>query len=272
MNWIGQKTTLLASEAHTTERMNAEAALYFRERFREAREAAQRDAENFGPIVFALERLGAFLKGGRGSGMWALKKHLVELAHKSPLAKIGESHRSYHVPFPILFELVRRERNSAMHEGVFARHLTQHAIQMSIILEDALAQYIPMDHISNFMVRNPVCAETWQPLSFLRQSMLANSFSCLPVKLDKEGRWGLVTDLAIAGYLKNEDREKRLAQPLDEAIKGRLVVPDAHTISEDMAVKEVLAKMTQKPSGHVLLVTDPSNGHLLGIVTPFDLL
>jgi hypothetical protein len=30
--------------------------------------------------------------------------------------------------------------------------------------------------------------------------------------------------------------------------------------------------MTAEPFGHVLLVTDESNQHLLGIVTPFDLL
>ena len=252
--------------------METKTALYFRELFRGAREAAQRDAENFGPIVFALERLGAFLKGGRGRGMWELKPYLEKQAEASPLAKIGKLHRSYHVPFPILFELVRRERNSAMHEGVFARHLTQHAIQMSIILEDALTQNIPMNRISNFMVRNPVCAETWQPLSFIRQSMLANSFSCLPVKLGKEGRWGLVSDLAIAGYLGNKDRDGRLAQPLDDAIKAGLVVPNAHTIRAETDVKTVLAKMIDAPSGHVLLVTDEKKQQLLGIITPFDLL
>lgn len=252
--------------------MEEERALYFREQFREAREAAQRDAENFGPIVFALERLGAFLRGGRGNGMWALKERLVALAQKSPLAEIGKTQRSYHVPFAILFDLVRRERNSAMHEGVFARHLTQNAIQMSIILEDALAQYIPMNHVSNFMVRNPVCAETWQPLSFMRQSMLANSFSYLPVKRGDEGRWSLVSDLAIADYLRGENRRSRLAQTLGEAIDGGLKVPDALTIRADTDVDTVLNKMTTEPFGHVLLVTDESNQQLLGIVTPFDLL
>ena len=252
--------------------MEKEKALYFREQFREAREAAQRDAENFGPIVFALERLGAFLRKGRGRGMWELRKHLAELAQTSPLAEIGELHRAYHGPFPILFDLVRRERNSAMHEGVFARHLTQNAIQMSIILEDALAQHIPMNHVSNFMVRNPVCAEIWQPLSFMRQSMLANSFSFLPVKHSDGGRWSLVSDLAIAGYLRGENRRSRLAQTLGEAIKGGLKLPDALTIRADTDVDTVLNKMTTEPFGHVLLVTDESNQQLLGIVTPFDLL
>ena len=262
----------MASEANTTDYMQTEQAFYFREQFREAREAAQRDAENFGPIVFALERLGAFLRGGRGKGMWALKDHLIKLARKSPLAEIGELQRSYHVPFAILFDLVRRERNSAMHEGVFARHLTQNAIQMSIILEDALAQNIPMNHVSNFMVRNPVCAEPWQPLSFMRQSMLANSFSYLPVKRGAEGRWGLVSDLAIAGYLRSDYRRSRLAQTLDEAIQGGLTVPDANTIRADMDIDSVLDAMAVEPFGHVLLVTDESDQHLLGIVTPFDLL
>jgi hypothetical protein len=74
--------------------MQEEKAFYFREQFRQAREAAQRDAENFSPIVFVLERLGAFLKKGRGRGMWELRTHLAELAQKSPLAEIGALHRA----------------------------------------------------------------------------------------------------------------------------------------------------------------------------------
>ena len=34
-----------------------------------------------------------------------------------------------------------------------------------------------LHQVSDFMVRNPVCASMWQPLSFIRQSMLVNSFS-----------------------------------------------------------------------------------------------
>ena len=39
-----------------------------------------------------------------------------------------------------------------------------------------------------------------------------------------------------------------------------------------MDVHAVLTQMTTGPAGHILLVTDPNNQHLLGIVTPFDLL
>ena len=122
------------------------------------------------------------------------------------------------------------------------------------------------------MVPNPVCAEQWQPLSFIRQSMLANSFSYLPVKLGDGSRWGLVSDIAIATYLRNGDRKERLAQTLAEAMNCKLAVPEAHAIRADIDVNTVLEKMAGEPSGHVLLVTDQSNQHLFGIVTPFDLL
>jgi CBS domain-containing protein len=252
--------------------MQTETALYFREKFREAREAAQRDAENFDSIVFVLEKLGSLLTEGKRIGLAAYKNDLTKLARMSPLAEVEESHRPFHVPFLQLFDFVRQGRNTAMHEGVFARNLTQHAIQLSIILEDALALKVQMNHVSNFMVRNPICAEPWQPLSFIRQSMLAHSYSYLPVKRGDGGRWSIVSDLAIAAYLRSGDRKVRLAQTLDKAIAADLVIPDAHTIHADMDVHAVLTQMTTGPAGHILLVTDPNNQHLLGIVTPFDLL
>lgn len=252
--------------------METKTAHYFRDRLREAREAAQRDAENFDSIVFVLEKLGSFLEKGKGIGLAAFKNELAKLAKMSPLAEVEEHHRPFHVPFPQLFDLVREGRNSSMHEGVFARNLTRHAIQISIILEDALAQKAQMNYVSNFMVPNPVCAEPWQPLSFIRQSMLANSFSYLPVRLADRNCWGLVSDLAIAGYLRSGDRKERLAQTLVEAMNSDLSVPEAHTIRAATDVNTVLEKMASEPAGHVLLITNQSDQHLLGIVTPFDLL
>ena len=55
-------------------------------------------------------------------------------------------------------------------------------------------------HVSDFMVRDPVCAHLWQPISLIRQRMLTNSFSCLPVQNEEE-QWCLVSDLQIAMYL-----------------------------------------------------------------------
>ena len=67
------------------------------------------------------------------------------------------------------------------------------------------------------MVRSPVTAEPWQPLSFVRQLMLTNSFSILPV-LMPDG-WRVVTDAQVAAYLRAgagpDDRKRRLGTDAD---------------------------------------------------------
>jgi hypothetical protein len=42
--------------------------------------------------------------------------------------------------------------------------------------------------VSDFMVRNPIQAELWQPVSFARQLLLINSFSYLPILMEESGR------------------------------------------------------------------------------------
>jgi hypothetical protein len=56
--------------------------------------------------------------------------------------------------------------------------LTTHAFQVALILEDALMTDMKM--VSQYMVRDVVCAQSWQPISFVRQQMLAYSYSYLP--------------------------------------------------------------------------------------------
>ena len=65
--------------------MDTEAALFFRDELRQARAVALRDAEAFEEIVFVLERMGSFLKGG-GIGLKDYEEVLCEEARKSPLA------------------------------------------------------------------------------------------------------------------------------------------------------------------------------------------
>lgn len=38
-----------------------------------------------------------------------------------------------------LYDLVEQGRNEALHQGAFARHLAEHAIELALALEDALA-------------------------------------------------------------------------------------------------------------------------------------
>jgi hypothetical protein len=186
--------------ARNQAKITREAALHFRDQLRAARAQALQDAEQFHAIVFVLERLGRYLRGSRGD-LGAYESFLEELAKRSALAEtIPNDHPEAHLGFSEMYRIVRIGRNAALHEGAFARNLTIHAIDLTVILEEALTS--EMNTIGEFMVRGPLCAELWQPLSLVRQLFLANSFSYLPVDIGTDGvTWRLVSDLAVARFL-----------------------------------------------------------------------
>ncbi len=134
--------------------------------------------------------------------------------------------------------------------------------------------------VGDHMVRNPVCASLWQPISFIRQQMLANSFTYLPF-LNAEEKWALVSDYNVARYLRSKsNRNKLLAKTLDDAISDGLKTHD-DTISDgpkkhlakvcyaDETIEKVLDSFDGKP---FLVVRREDESDLLGILTAFDLL
>src|SRR5262249_54981267 len=160
------------------------------------------------------ERLGRFLKRN-GAGLADFFQDLNAIASRSPLSElIPRRFPSYHISFASLFDSVRTSRNSAVHEGAAARHLTTHALELALILEDALMPVRPT--VAERMIRGPVVAARWQPVSFVRQALLANSFSYLPIEAAVQGeeRWYLVSDVAVATFLNGADsaaeRNRRL--------------------------------------------------------------
>jgi CBS domain-containing protein len=247
-----------------------ETAVYFRDQFREARSIALRDAEGFQEILFTLERFGSYLTGK----IQDLKQYEIQIrdvALESPLAVyVPTHHQSWHLAFSKLYELVREARNDALHQGAFARHLTNHATQLALILEDALMKELTTT-ARDYMVREPVRASFWQPLSFIRQQMLVNSFTYLPVQSTESPlNWLFVSDYLIAEYLRRDDRRKeRLARTLKDAVEDGLVPEQASTCCPDTPISEVLGISKGKP---VLVVEKGQSDRLLGIVTPFDLL
>src|SRR6266853_4206847 len=133
--------------------INREVKIYFLDQLREARAIALRDAEAFEEIVFVLERLGGLLcssvcparkKNKKGEdktvGLAHKGKHLIKQANDYSLLanEVPSNFPDLHMSFEKLFHLVKESRNDAMHEGAFARHLTTHAVELSIILEDSL--------------------------------------------------------------------------------------------------------------------------------------
>lgn len=261
--------------------LSKESAKAFADQCRSARLLSLADAEAFDQIIHVLERLGSYLAKeeygdlGKQGDLGKYLPRLLELVRSQGLTNESEPEiRALLTPFEALYELVRAARNDAVHQGSSARHLTKHAIELVIILEDALRAETNLI-VADFMVRNPACGEPWQPLAFLRQQMLANSYSYLPVLMN-DGRWCVVSDIAIAAFLGAErtgkERAKRLAMTLkdalelpEKALSALLVEP----IDEDMSLNQALAHLRRWP---ILLVRSSTGVGLLGIVTAFDLL
>lgn len=190
----------------------------------------------------------------------------------SPLARMPTPLHGFNPPFNRLFEQFVAARNDALHQGAFARHLTTHAIQVSLILEDALMD--GSDKIGDYMVRNVVTASLWQPISFIRQQLLVNSFSYLPVLDDAGVPLGLIADSSLACYL-GRSRKERIAHFLSSAIEsGEVALLPTSCYSSSERVQVVLADDNMRNQRLPVLVVDEYDGRkrLIGLVTAFDLL
>ena len=254
--------------------LSSEVRAHFRDDLRRARLAALRDAEDFHDIIYCVERLGVALTGTLGA-LGAYQERLAELAAISALAtEIPARLREFHQPFRDLYEIVKDGRNDALHQGACARHLANHALQLALVLEDALMPSEPK--VSDFMVRDAICAAHWQPISFVRQQMLANSFSYLPIlwPADNNPRWHVVSDVGVTRFLRSAiskaDRNRRLAITIGEAIRsGELIISPARVSTADSNLNEIVATLEDVP---IIIVAAENNTELRGIVTAFDLL
>jgi len=251
--------------------MEREVALHFRDQLRAARAAAVRNAEDFQEIIFVLERLGGYLSKERGSLGSYGPKIKDQVAHCPMAEEIPRKLPEFHQRFEVKYDIIRVARNAALHEGSRARHLTTNAIELSLLLEEAIMS--EFQQVSDFMVRNPVCAFVWQPLSFIRQTMLVNSFSFLPVPIEKDNHteWQLVSDFRLSHYLRRNGgiAPDALIRSLEEAVESLdLELHPANTCRSQDRIEGIL----QSSDGLPTLVLSPDQKELLGIVTPFDLL
>ena len=247
--------------------------MYFLNLFRQARAKVLRDAEAAAAIIHVLEKMGMFL-GGEMKCLGEYEGHIKSVACRSLLArKVPKELMEFHIPFAELYRSVREARNAAMHEGAYARHLTTHAVKLALLLESALMN--GLDLVRDLMVPNPVCAEMWQPLSFIRQTMLENSFSYLPVRtsVDPQAPWKLVSDASLALYLRaasdGECMKKRLVQSLADAEQtGGIKLLRTKQCHQEEPISSVLAGW----NGLLILVVRKDSTDLVGILTAFDLL
>ncbi len=237
----------------------------FRIQLQSARQAALGDSEAFEEIIHSIERIGSYLHPN-GSSLGDYKTVIVDLANNSPLSG-GD--RAYTTPFPLLYDLVKNARNDALHIGAFARHLTTHAVQIALVLEDALRMKEINDPevVADYMIRDPICGQAWEPISFIRQRMLANSFSFLPLRVS-DG-WKLISDISVAKYLRGvsgSDRRCRLAVQVGES---DLALQRPPYLLERDTLDKALESVSNMPA---LVLRDEKHFELVGILSAFDLL
>jgi CBS domain-containing protein len=230
---------------------------HFRDELRAARADVLRDAEAFDSVLFVIERLGQVV-AGRQEALGRYRRLLADVL-------FDDTRRS---EFARIALIVNEGRNHALHQGAAARHLAQNCVSLAIMIEDSLSEGFMQ--VSDFMVANPVCADLWQPLSLLRQAMLAGSFSYLPY-LDGYKAPRLVSDHALVRYLRGDSvtlNKERLAESLSTAVEAGLTTISPVVLAGSDSIAAALSRMHDD----VPAVVVGPNGAVTGIVTAFDLL
>ena len=237
--------------------MDREAALHFRDQLRAARSVALRDAEAHQEIVLTLERLGAYLYG-KIATLNTYQGVITKLAELSPMATtVPSSLADLHSTFVRKYEIFRRGRNATVHQGAFARHLTVNAVELSLVLEEALMN--GYDQVGDFMVRNPVCAYYGNRLVLSGRPCYQTLSRYLPVLTGSKQQpvWQVVSDSNLVKYLrvKGEVSSERLVQKLSEAtdLGGLTLLPVQTCLANDK-----LANLSQGPEGLPTLVLSPT--------------
>lgn len=238
---------------------------YFRDQLRNARYSALADAEGFHSICFGIEELGLRLTGRPGT----LNKFRNSIAEALSI-DLTAPHLPHLSSFGALFDIVREARNDAMHTGSYARRATAKALELCLILEDALMPGDRVRTVRDYMVRDPVALEDWMPVAKARQLMLLHSFSNLPVLV--KGQWYLVNEIAIASYLRvpSQERAERLGRSIREAADSDLQLLEATSLGPEDDADSVLAGAAPSRSTTLWLVLEGQS--LVGVLSPFELM
>lgn len=250
-------------------------AIYFRNRFRAARAAAEKSDRDCMDILYALEDFGQVLTGR----MQALEGYQGCVTEFVKTHYPDKDRPQYQIGFGRLYDIVRQARNNAAHKGARSRYFAPRAVELSLIMEDALMRAAKADKVKDYMAASPVVAELWQPLSIIRKEMLTNSFTHIPY-LDDKGEWFVVSDSDIARYLRPCGIYKKdmLNHTLKYALKEKgICASKPQVVCPDDLVSKVVCpdKSGNKApiSGLPILVRHPEyKKHLLGILTASDLM
>lgn len=248
--------------------LTKEQEVAFAGELRAARADTVKNAEAYEEIIFAIERLGSFVTRSHGY-LGKYKQHICKIVKDSALAKQASvDFPTLHLEFDVLYDSVLVGRNDAFHQGAVARQLAAHAQELALIVEDALMSRAQI--ATEFMVRDPLCAELWQPLSAIRRTMLLNAFSFLPYQASSPGPWKLISDFNVAVFTRSrsiDERKKRLLMTLEDAVKDGLKYSEP-ILCEPNDVVTTLALN----AGTVPYLVVSSDNRLCGIITAFDFL
>lgn len=134
-------------------------------------------------------------------------------------------------------------------------------------------QQVARTKVRDFMVRDVVTVQSWQPIAYARQLMLTHSFTYLPVKIG--GRWKLVPETAMAKFLPRggQARKGALGCSIEEAAQRDdepLHLIDARVIGADDEVCGLLEGVN--PDVAALWLVDDGHDGLAGILSPFELM
>ena len=253
--------------------MDREQSISFRGRFREARAAVEKDESDCMAIIHVLEDFGQVLTGKRGTIEKYQKCITAFVRVHNPTDAFATD---YHIDFDKLYRIVQKSRNRAAHEGARSRYFAPRVVELSLMIEDALMRNTQADELKDYMVMSPVIAYTWEPLSIIRKAMLSNSFTHIPYR--RGGKWFVVSDSAIARYLRTGDKYSvaKLNTTLGKALDDGMKSPKCPIVaSPNTKVYDVLRQVPTGDSSNDLpiLVTHPKNeDYLLGILTYSDLM
>jgi CBS domain-containing protein len=239
---------------------------------RDARELAQKDSEDFAALIQAFERIGAMEKGRLGNGFGAYKDELLAIANQTPLHAGKPAH--FHASAGSLFSLVNEQRNDAVHQGIIARNLVRHSVEFSLTLEHAVMNMENMNTAADLMVRDVCYADRDHPVSYIRQRMLVNAFSFLPVRLD-DNSVKMLSDASLAKWLRRmdwSDQKLALVRTLRDATSASsdpLELIDPVSRSSSTPISELVNALNSVP---ILLHEPGNNTKIVGLISAFDLL
>ncbi|WP_353239338.1 hypothetical protein [Limnohabitans sp.] len=241
--------------------------IHYRDLLREARYGALADAEGFQQVCFAIEALGKRLNP-RANGLGSCYSKLRDLVNDAgllgPQGEVGGVDKR----FDAFFIALRDARNDIAHTGAYARNVAIDAVSLCSVLEDALMHMRAT--VADFMVSTPIMIQPWQSIGFARQLMLLNSFSYLPVWHQK--KWWLLSDIALAKYLRPAwPARKRMQETIEEANKHVVLLAEILPIDATTPIDNIL-KDSQPPGLWLVVKNGYPEGHLAGVLSPFELM